>query len=503
MRIVLSRQTLVESRAFLVGLTTVVYAISVLISEKISIGGGFGFDGLLYGEWARTFPAPLLDGSMNQYYVQRIGPSALAHASLRLLRLDLTPENIIRAFEGLAIGLVCAAAWIWTALARRLHLTTAARWFGAVALLGSHAALKWTAYYPVLTDLWSVVIALLQLLFFLDRRLILLALATFAGAFIWPTTVLIGIVLIVFLPLRSGGLQAHTPPIGRLRFVLAGLAAVTWTLVCVSTIASGYAVPNSAAPLCRPLLRVSMVASAAFAFGAASILVDDRTLFDRRLIARYVLRPNLLVGALTIVAAKVIQARLAPVPSPHALSEFLGWTVRTSLQKPAVFLVAHVMFFGPVLLLIVMRARAVMNLARRWGPGLVCVASLGSLLFLGSESRHLWNVEVMFVPFAIKLLDDLAWTPRQFLALGAWTLVFSKVWLTYEDPIWPDVLELPAQLFFMTDGPWMNFTMYALQAAAVAGLGLWLARQLAPAHRLDPAAPPFSLAASPDRVRMP
>jgi hypothetical protein len=120
MRIVLSRQTLVESRAFLVGLTTVVYAISVLISEKISIGGGFGFDGLLYGEWARTFPAPLLDGSMNQYYVQRIGPSALAHASLRLLRLDLTPENIIRAFEGLAIGLVCAAAWIWTALARRL-----------------------------------------------------------------------------------------------------------------------------------------------------------------------------------------------------------------------------------------------------------------------------------------------------------------------------------------------------------------------------------------------
>jgi hypothetical protein len=105
------------------------------------------------------------------------------------------------------------------------------------------------------------------------------------------------------------------------------------------------------------------------------------------------------------------------------------------------------------------------------------------ILFLDSESRHLWNVAAMLVPFAVKLLDQLSWTPRQFLVLGSVTLASSNVWLTYEDPIWPDPLGLPAQLFFMTDGPWMSLAAYAIQAAIVIAIGVWLARQLSGTKR--------------------
>jgi hypothetical protein len=478
-----SRQKLIESRVVFVAVTTLVYAASVFVSEKISVGGGFGFDGAVYGEWARTFPAPLLDESVNRYCIQRIVPSALVNATLRLLRAELTPTHVIHAFEAWAIGLVCVAASIWVALARRLQLTVAARWFGAVALFGSYATLKWTAYYPVLTDLWSVVLALLQLLLFLDRRLVRLAVVTFIGAFVWPTSAVIGVALILFLPLRADAATVPVPLPGRLRFVPAGIAVVTWMFLCASILRSGYAISGTA-PLCRPLLRLSLLASSAFLFCAVAVLVDDRALFNLRLLGRYLLRPHLLVAAAIVVAIEALQARLAPAPSHYPATELLRMIAYTSIQKPAAFLVAHVAFLGPVLLLLVMRGRAVMALARRSGPGLVVVAGLGAVLFLNSESRHLWNVAAMFIPFAVKLLDELSWTPRQFVGLSILTLASSNVWLTYEDPIWPDALQLPGQLFFMTNGPWMDFGPYVVQGVIVAGFGLWLARQLSAAGRL-------------------
>jgi hypothetical protein len=342
----------------------------------------------------------------------------------------------------------------------------------------------------VLTDLWSVVVALLQLLLFLDRRLALLALVTFVGTFTWPTSAVIGAVLIVLLPLPAAPPTPPPPLPGRLRFLPAGVAFVMWTGLCASIVASGYSIPGGGlAPLCRPLLRLSLLASGAFVFGAVSVLVDDRALFDWRIMARYVFRRTLPIAAIVIGAATGLQAWLAPAPSPLPLAEFLRMTAYTSIQKPAAFLVAHVMFLGPVLLLMVMRGRAVIDLARRSGPGLVVVAGLGVILFLNSESRHLWNVAAMFVPFAVKLLDELSWTPRQFLALGALTLASSNVWLTYEDPIWPDALQLPGQLFFMTNGPWMTIATYAVQVAIIAAFGLWLARQLRAGKRRAVATP--------------
>jgi len=68
----------------------------------------------------------------------------------------------------------------------------------------------------------------------------------------------------------------------------------------------------------------------------------------------------------------------------------------------------------------------------------------------------------------------------------------SNVWLTYQDPIWPDALQFPGQPFFMTNGPWMSLEMYAIQAAITVGLGVWLARQLSAAEdraRAQPALP--------------
>jgi hypothetical protein len=478
-------------------LTTAVYALAVLASEKIPQGDGLGFDGVIYGGWVRSFPAPLLERSLDQYYIQRVFPAAAVHGALRLFRCALSNANIIRGFEGWAIGLVLMSSWIWTALAHRLSLSRAARWFGAVALFGSYATLKWTAYYPVLTDLWSVAFSLLQLLLFLDRRLLLLAAVTFVGAFTWPTQAAIGAILIAFAPPASGApLQASPLPRG-LRFIPAGLAASAWMLLCSSVIERGYTIDSGLAPLSRPLLRLSVLASAALLFGGVAVLADDRALLSRQLLRRYVLRPHLLLAAAVLVGVKLLQLRLARATTPHPLTELLNMTAYTALQKPAVFVVAHTAFFGPLFLVMVLRWRGLVALLRSYGPALVVTALLGLALFLNSESRHLWNIVALFIPFAVKLLDELSLTRKRFAQLAAWTLVSSNVWLTYEGPVWPGALQFPGQLFFMTNGPWMSFTMYAVQGAVVVSIGLWLTRWL---PRVEERAPERATFAAPRAV---
>ena len=57
--------------------------------------------------------------------------------------------------------------------------------------------------------------------------------------------------------------------------------------------------------------------------------------------------------------------------SLHDALVFIGWE---SVQKPGLFAVAHVAFFGPVVLLAFLRWRAVCRSLHAYGPGLAVCA---------------------------------------------------------------------------------------------------------------------------------
>ena len=92
------------------------FALAVLVigfSEKIQTNGGFGDDGVGYGNWVRGFVDQVLVHGLNDYLVQRIVPSGLVAAGLRILRIEPVDASIINGFvmlNTLAIGLM---GWMW------------------------------------------------------------------------------------------------------------------------------------------------------------------------------------------------------------------------------------------------------------------------------------------------------------------------------------------------------------------------------------------------------
>src|SRR6185437_9196322 len=114
---------------------------SLLWTERLPVGGGFGWDGLNYGAWARDFNKSIFVEKVNDYYVQRIAPSAIVHfGTKQLLRpfyshhriqeILAENKNIILAFGIYNLVLLVLSVWLWGGIADHLALSELGKWFG-------------------------------------------------------------------------------------------------------------------------------------------------------------------------------------------------------------------------------------------------------------------------------------------------------------------------------------------------------------------------------------
>src|SRR3954469_12568721 len=72
---------------------------NIFWAEKVTVGAGFGWDGILYGRWVRDFFRPVFIDRVPEYNLQRIVPSSVLHYVFRLTGIALTDANILRAFD--------------------------------------------------------------------------------------------------------------------------------------------------------------------------------------------------------------------------------------------------------------------------------------------------------------------------------------------------------------------------------------------------------------------
>jgi hypothetical protein len=151
----------------------------------------------------------------------------------------------------------------------------------------------------------------------------------------------------------------------------------------------------------------------------------------------------------------------------------------TSIQQPGAFLVSHVVYFGPVFLLMLLTWRSVSRLVRQNGVGLTMLFLLDLGLSLGTETRYMMAAFPFFVAMTAKATD---WSKfsRGYIGLfcGA-SFLFSKVWFPINVVPWTEtspLLEFPAQNLFMNFGPWISPVMYAVQGVIVllCAIALWL-----------------------------
>ncbi len=440
--------------------------------ERIKENGGLGYDGVKYGVWAKNFYHEILVVGVNDYDTQRILPSAIVHYCLRLFGISLTDSHVIHAFGVLNALLLGLSAFVWSLLADMLEISPPGKWLGFVALFISFAILKWACYNPVLTDVSGFTTGMLMVYFYVRRSQAWLYVVTLLSSFIWPASFYVGGLMLLFpkkaeRPVEAGRVRY------RLNLVIGSVIGIVLVAYIRHLLHNGYMFRHGGVAPVRDIMKLSLATVLCYVvFGLGALLKWDQVL-SPVLLCRAVQWEALFPVAGALAGIKGVQYWLANDTSGFGVRDLLSVAAYTSVTRPGIFYVAHVVFYGPILILALFLWRPVCRLIHEQGMGMTLCAAVGLLLSLFSESRCLFNFYPIFVPFIVKATDLLSWRPAHYWLLAVLSVLMSKVWLTINSvPLSGNVLEIPDQYYFMSHGPFMSNQMYLVQGAAVVLCGL-------------------------------
>jgi hypothetical protein len=437
----------------------------LLTSDGIPAGNGMGWDGVIYGGLAQDFPGRYHAG-VTSYYVSRLFPSFLIYWALRLFGVARTAPHVVTAFRVMNGLLVIAGGGLWIRIARDLRLGVSGRILGFTGLFLNLAIAKMPAFYPVLTDVPAFFLGLCMLLAALERRFVLLLVVTAIGRFVWPTAVFVGALLL----LAPRDVVAAVDRRARAFGVAGTLALVIVFVAFTAQLVSGnLRIWGSITDLVRPVWPLSLALAACYLALTLMYPASWAFAYMRKVRIRHVANVRTPVTLAVLAGVSFLAARLTNASgSEMPMDMIIKLTCWTSVTMPLQFLVAHVLYFGPIVLLLVASWPNVQARVAKAGFGLVLTLGLTLALSLNSESRYLSNLWPMLVPFLAQDWDGRL-SPGQLGLFVSASLLFSKVWLLIGAPADP-LGEYPAQLYFMNQGPWMSGFSYAVQGGALLAL---------------------------------
>lgn len=470
-------------------LMLVIGVANILWAERLMINGGFGWDGLWYAGWVKDFYGSIFVRGVPEYYVQRILPSAIIHYGLRLFRVPLEDQNIILGFDVYNLILVLWSVYLWGLIADRLSLRNQGKWLGFIFLFLNYAILKNNFYHSVLTDTTAFTLGLLMLYFFLAHKPWGLLLVMVAGAFTWPTVPYMAALLYVFPHNTTPGAEEqprHTRSL-RLPVIIAAAVCVVALLLYAYVLQpaklSLYLLfLERALRIDFPLMPLSLAAVIAYLFFGLRRLLADESLFNLKGILEKILKSRVAVVIGLLVALKLAVHALANgEPGGWPFKSFVIHTLLVALTEPLIFLVAHAVYYGPAVILLVFFWKPFCEALSRFGTGMRIVVILNFILSVNPQSRYQINIVSTFLIILVLIMDRAG---VKFRSLPVWLLLclfYSKMWYTFntapqvDDETMASLLNFPLQHYFMSSGPWMSHQMYMVQGSIVlvTGILLW------------------------------
>jgi hypothetical protein len=175
---------------------------------------------------------------------------------------------------------------------------------------------------------------------------------------------------------------------------------------------------------------------------------------------------GLIVLALyVVISVTMAAASYAPARPAHVF--FLGGLIYESLANPWTSILAHALYFGPSIILIIMYWKRFVEFLKSQNLGMICIVYFFLFIGMGSDSREYVVGLPFFVYVLYRALDNLEFNGRFIAIFLSVSVLFSKVWFHINKfPLTGDYSTFPFQRYFMTQGPYMSDQMYYLQGAA-------------------------------------
>lgn len=441
--------------------------------EITPIRNGIGYDGHTYAAIVRDPFGIIFGHRLDVHRVQRIVPSIVVYAMLRPFGLSTSNPAILVAFQVLNYVLMAASAFMWWQVTNRLRLSWAAGWIGFLALVVNYGLLKFQAFVPVMTDTAGFALGMALVWCFAFRATRLLPLLAILSAFTWPTAGYAALILYVLTRTDEPPRPSRWWGVG-----VTALAAVAIPVLAVRGFRCGrecgsQLMVNSVLP---SLVPIAVVFLAAWIYLMFRPLVELATVPN---VLRAVHWGRLLIAVTILVVIAKVQHDLAN-PSFRTASRTLYNTMVGGIAKPGGFLVAHAVYFGPGLLLLIVCWRRVVEMLRGMGVGPVVLTGGFMFLALTNEARILMNVWPWFVLLMALAVDRLRWGVRETSVFALLTLVTSRLWFPIEHgPRTGDWHKYPDQFYAMSLGLKMTAFSYALFGVCcllIVGLFVYMVR---------------------------
>jgi hypothetical protein len=485
--------------------------LNFLWGELVPSGGGLGWDGVLYADMVRNIGSIIRGGQLSSYYAQRFLPSIIVRGMLLCARVPINNTSIIRGFEVYNLALLLGTCRVWKRLADAVHLSLAGRWIGFSGIFVNFECSKQAFFYPVLTDVTALFIGMLLLLFFVEKKQVALFITTIVGAFSWPVVSVYGALLLLFMRTElpedvitpaSSSITINGASITR--HVKRGFIAL-FALSIIGNIILEHIgpLPDLACNLPAFMTHIAprfdvactqrrelhgfgrlltSLPSFAVILIALAMLVASRKFFYAVLVS--IRRAHITLIALSIAAYLIPYFLVKAISNPHlanagSLRDLIVGTLLPQQGKLLLPIVSLAVFWGPVLLLIILYWKTFCIEARKLGPGVVAIIGITMLLGFNGEPRFLtaaWPLIVFVFVLSFEAYHTMASFKYAFAVIS---VVYAQFWMKLTLAPWlpPDdegLLNYPKQLYFMHYGLWMNWWTYSIQLITLVLSALWL-----------------------------
>jgi hypothetical protein len=408
---------------------------------------------------------------------------------MRAFDVPRTDDNVVAAFAAVNLALLALAIFSLCRAADAAGLTIRGKWMAVLALQVSYANWKMPFFYPVLTDTFALALGALSLLFYLERRTPGLVLVMIVGGFVWPALPYFCFLLLAFPAASPGPVRpepCHEPRVWRtLPTWGAGTAAFLYLALITILVRSDYRIPSTPVKPLTSLVALSASVTALYLFFGLRTLLDSPGLW-RELRPLSVLSRRGAWGACLLLAGiEAGVASLAVAQAEYSGPRFVADTLFSSVTQPGIFCLAHILFFGPMLILVPFVWGPMCRSIQRRGAGLTLCFVLALAIGTGSESRKLMSFFPFVALFLAERLDRSVRGAWQVGMLATLSLLVSKVWLPMgQDLPLPLLGTIPwRSLYVSSRGPWIDHASYVLQGALVSIVAVLVHRSFRPALR--------------------
>jgi len=448
--------------------------VQILWGERIPPGDGLGWDGRFYALIAEEFPRLVFHKQLDGYRLQRVLPSGVVYVGLGALGVTRTDQNVVRAFSVLNLTLLLLSVVVWARIARGAALNKGAQWLGLLLLFVNFANLRMPFYYPVLTDTAAFFLGILLVNFYLRSNGAGMLVTMALGAFTWPSFVLLGGLLYVSSP------KPLIPPAPANRGLHSWAGALVAILYLLSLSGNVHLSlqPDSSAAVDKRLLFVSVPIVMAYVWAVVAGLLNHDSLFRLATYRQGLNAGRLGAWVLMLVAVRLVVRQLSSGSSLSYLSLYVHQLPARPIIKPGLFLVAHSVYFGLIVLVLILVWPRACRAAHQLGLGMTLFVTAILLLGLTPESRQIINGLPALVLVGAVAVHKMRWPAWGAVAASVMAVAGSKVWLPMNQGGFEgksDPFSYPAQFYFMNLGPWMSYQTFWVQAsiAFVAGLACY------------------------------